>query len=60
MGSAVIETMVDYSIFKPVKRLGMRDGYVVVNGNRDELHELYNIDTSHMINAALELMEFSG
>ena len=60
MGSALIETMADYSIFKPVKRLGMRDGYVVVNGNRDELHELYNINTSHMINAALELMEFSG
>ena len=60
MGSALLEAMVDYSVCKPVKRLGMRDGYAVVNGDRNDLHELYNIDTSHMINAVLELMEFSG
>ena len=58
MGSAVLEVMVDYSVQKPARRLGMRDGYAVVNGDRNELHELYNIDTSDIINAALELQEF--
>jgi len=56
MGSAVLEAMVDNNTLIPVKRLGMLDGYSVVNGDRDGLHDLYEIDTPHMINAALELM----
>ena len=55
MGSAVLEAMVDHNILKPVKRLGMRDGYAVINGNRDRLHELYGIDTPHIVKAAIEL-----
>jgi transketolase len=57
MGSAVLEVAADQNILKPVRRLGMRDGYVVVNGDRDSLHELYEIDTLHIVNAALELAE---
>jgi transketolase len=57
MGTAVLEAMADYSVLKPIKRLGMQDGYVVINGDRDSLHELYEIDTPHIVNAVLELAE---
>jgi transketolase len=59
MSSAVLEALVDHNTLKPVKRLGMRDGYAVINGDRDGLHDLYQIDTPHMISAALELAEKS-
>jgi transketolase len=55
MSSAVLEAMVDHNTLRPVKRLGMLDGYAVINGDRNGLHDLYEIDTPHMINAALEL-----
>jgi hypothetical protein len=35
----------------------MRDGYAVINGDRDSLHELYEIDTRHIVSAALALAE---
>ena len=54
-GSAVVEALVDRNSFKPVKRLGIRDGFVVVNGDRDTLHDLYGIDTPHIVEAALTL-----
>ena len=54
-GSAVMEALVDRNSFKPVKRLGIRDGFVVVNGDRDTLHDLYGIDTPHIVEAALTL-----
>lgn len=57
MGSALLETMVDYNVLKPVRRLGMRDGYSIVNGDREDLHDLYKINTDHMVDATLELME---
>ena len=57
MGAAVLETMADHHVLKPIKRLGMQDGYVVTNGDRDSLHELYEIDTPHIVNAVLELAE---
>lgn len=55
MGSAVAEILVDNGLLKPMKRLGIQDGFSVVNGDRDALHDLYGINTSHMINAVLEL-----
>ncbi len=57
MGSAVLEVAADHNILKPVRRLGMRDGYAVINGDRDSLHELYEIDTLHIVGAALGLAE---
>ena len=55
MGSAVAEALIDTGTFLKMKRLGIRDGFKVVNGNRDELHALYGIDTSDMVDAALAL-----
>jgi transketolase len=57
MGSAVLEIAADNNILKPVRRLGMRDGYAVINGDRDSLHEFYEIDTPHIVDVALELGE---
>ncbi|NQV55722.1 MAG: 1-deoxy-D-xylulose-5-phosphate synthase [Rhodospirillales bacterium] len=60
MGSAVAETLIDAPITKtplpPIKRLGLKDGFEVVNGNRDELHRLYGIDTPQIVKAAQELV----
>ena len=55
-GSAVVEALADRNSFKPVKRLGIRDGFVVVNGDRDTLHDLYGIDTPHIVEAAQTLI----
>ena len=55
-GCAVLETLCDQNISKPLKRLGIRDGFDVVNGNRDHLHDLYGIDTPHIVEAALSIV----
>jgi transketolase len=52
-GSAILETLCDQNISKPLRRLGIKDGFNVVNGDRDHLHELYGIDTPHIVEAAL-------
>jgi transketolase C-terminal domain/subunit len=57
MGSAVAEAMIDTGTIVKMKRLGIRDGFEVVNGNRDELHALYGIDTQNMVDAALALKD---
>ncbi len=54
-GSAVAEILVDQGVMKPIKRLGLKDGFEVLNGDRDTLHDLYGIDTPHIIEAALAL-----
>lgn len=54
-GSAVAEALVDTNLRLPMKRLGIRDGFRVVNGNRDYLHRLYRIDTPDIVAAAIEL-----
>lgn len=54
-GSAVAEVLVDANMRLPMKRLGIRDGFKVVNGDRDYLHRLYNIDTPDIVAAAVEL-----
>ena len=54
-GSIVAEMLVDQGVMKPMKRLGLTDGFEVVNGDRDTLHDLYGIDTCHIVEAALAL-----
>ena len=57
MGSAVMEALVDATgkLDWRVKRLGMRDRFEVVNGDRDHLHSLYGIDTPDIVRAAQAL-----
>jgi len=56
-GSVVTEALIDQGMLKPIKRLGIQDGFEVVNGDRDTLHDLYGIDTPHIVEAALALKE---
>ena len=64
MGSAVAEALIDAAAGRravpPIRRLGLRDGFEVVNGNREELHRLYGIDRDHVIAAARDLAEANG
>jgi len=57
MSAALMEALVDAIgwIGRPMKRLGMRDGFEVVNGDRDHLHRLYGVDTPDIVRAAEEL-----
>ncbi len=57
MGSAVMEALVDATgkLDWRLKRLGMRDRFEVVNGDRDHLHSLYGIDTPDIVRAAQAL-----
>ena len=57
MGAAVAEVLVDNEVFRPMKRLGIQDRFSVVNGDRNALHNLYGIDTPHIVSASLELVE---
>lgn len=57
MGSAVIEALADGGCRKPISRLGIQDGFEVVNGNRDQLHAVYGIDTPSIVTAAVELSD---
>jgi transketolase len=51
-GSAVLEVLSDHGLDRPVRRVGMRDGFDVVNGDRDHLHALYGIDVPDIVRAA--------
>jgi len=53
--SAVLEVLCDQNVLKPLKRIGICDGFNVANGNRDQLHKLYGIDTPQIVEAALSL-----
>jgi transketolase C-terminal domain/subunit len=55
-GSAVAEVMIDAGIVKPMKRLGIRNGFQVSNGKRDYLHGLYGIDVPDITRAAESLV----
>ena len=48
-GSAVLECANDIGITTPIRRFGIHDGFVVQNGDRDELHELYKIDQKSIV-----------
>lgn len=51
LGGAVAEVMADVGLMIPLKRLGLVDGFKIVNGTRDELHVYYGIDTSNIVEA---------
>jgi transketolase len=51
-GSAVLEVMVDGGFAKPTRRLGIKNGFVVKNGKRDNLHRMYGIDTPDIVAGA--------
>ncbi|CAK0768784.1 1-deoxy-D-xylulose-5-phosphate synthase [uncultured Gammaproteobacteria bacterium] len=59
-GGAVLEAMADAGLSRPVRRLGLRDGFEVVNGSRDHLHHLYGIDTPYIVAAAAGLASGQG
>ncbi len=56
-GSAIAELITDEQSPIALKRLGIQDGFTVVNGNRDELHQLYKIDTADIVNSAEQLVK---
>lgn len=53
-GSALAETLMDAGRPMAQKRLGLRDGFVVENGDRAHLHRLYGIDLADVVRAAAE------
>ncbi|MEO5375426.1 MAG: 1-deoxy-D-xylulose-5-phosphate synthase [Alphaproteobacteria bacterium] len=50
-GGLVAEAMMDARCPVEMKRLGLRDGFVVVNGSRDHLHALYGVDVPDVVRA---------
>lgn len=52
-GSAVAEVLIDTGAMPPLKRLGLRDGFVVENGHRDRLWQGFGIDRSAIVAAVL-------
>jgi len=56
MGSAVAEALIDNDGIRTMRRLGLQDGFEVVNGDRDTLHNLYGIDTPQIVDAAVKLV----
>ncbi len=55
-GSGVLEGMADAGKFRPIRRLGLKNGFDVSNGDRDELHAKYGIDTPDIIAAVRSLV----
>ncbi len=55
-GSGILEALSDAGLHRPLARLGMRNGFSVVNGNRDELHRLYGMDIPDVVAAARRLV----
>ncbi len=53
LGSVVAEVIVDNGLKCSLKRLGLADGFKIVNGNREELHAYYHIDTKDIVDACL-------
>lgn len=56
-GSAIAELLTDHRSTIPLKRMGIQDGFEVVNGNRDYLHQLYNIDIPDIVHNAEQLIK---
>ena len=56
-GSTILELVSDLNINTVVKRVGIRDGFKVVNGNRDHLHKLYNIDVDSIIKVSMDALK---
>lgn len=52
-GSAILEILADAGVARPLRRLGLKDGFRVENGDREHLHRLYGIDADAVVAAAL-------
>jgi len=55
-GGAILELLADEGICIPVKRVGIKDNFEVVNGNREYLNKLYSIDVESTVSAVKELI----
>ena len=55
-GSIVLEALSDEKLVKRVERLGIKDGFEVVNGNRDSLHDLYQINVQNIVDTGIDLV----
>ena len=55
-GAGILEALADAGLWRPLVRLGLRDGFTVVNGDRDELHRLYGLDIPDVVAAARRLV----
>jgi transketolase len=51
-GSAVAEALLDTGEAVTLRRIGIQDGFDVVNGNRAHLHTLYGIDLASIVQQA--------
>jgi len=56
-GGAILELLADEGICIPVKRVGIKDNFEVVNGNREYLNKLYSIDVESTVGAVNELID---
>ena len=56
-GSAIIEMLADEEVCMPVKRVGIKDNFKVVNGNRKHLNKLYLIDVDSAALAVKTLID---
>lgn len=57
LGSVVLETLADQNTPMQVSRLGIRDGFEVVNGHRQQLHRRYGIDEQSLKTRILEISQ---
>jgi len=59
-GSGILESMAEAGKLRPFKRLGLRNGFDVSNGDRDVLHAKYGIDTPDIAAAARSMLQTVG
>lgn len=59
-GSGVLEALAEAGVMRPFKRLGLKNGFDVSNGDRDELHAKYGIDTPDIAAAARAITALVG
>ena len=59
-GSGILEAMAESGRLRPFKRLGLRNGFDVSNGDRDQLHAKYGIDSPDILAAAKALVSSLG
>ena len=56
-GGAILEMLADQEVFIPVKRIGIKDKFEVVNGKRKHLNKLYSIDVDSTALAVKTLID---
>jgi transketolase len=56
-GSGVLEGMADAGKYRPIRRLGMKNGFDVSNGDRDQLHAKYGIDIPDIVAAVRAMVQ---